>query len=194
MHRVVWNSTPLGSSGHQYSSRFEPHLISMSPVKFWGFLANGTVKYHLLPASRKDKRKTTHMTIKSYCALVRSKFGGWRQQLLRTRRCAIIQDHERCLWNAESLASLRKAGCDVVQSFPKASPDLNPIENIWKMVRDELDRTSPRELESRVAFVKRLNATVRRLNASRKHQIKALCNMRKRCEDVLKLKGCRTKW
>ena len=164
------------------------------PVKIWGFLANGTLKYHLLPASRKDKRKTTNMNIKSFCSLVRSKFGKWRQQLLRTRRCAIIQDHERCLWNAASIASLRKAGCDVIQSFPKASPDLNPIENVWKQLREELERTSPPELEGRAAFVKRLSTTVRRLNAKHKHQMKALCNMRKRCEDVLKLKGCRTKW
>ena len=52
------------------------------------------------------------------------------------------------------------AGCLVVKSHPKYSPDLNAIEGWWRVLRERLEQAAPEELESREAFIARLRRTV----------------------------------
>ena len=63
----------------------------------------------------------------------------------------VVQDHERCLWQDRNLTALALAGCPVVVSFPKSSPDLNAIEGWWRALRERLEMSAPEEIEARDA-------------------------------------------
>ena len=95
------------------------------PVKICGFLVNGHLKYWALPKDPKDAKKTTHMNTHRYGDLVQAKFVDWRRECFGDNgHCHSIQDHERCLWSVGNLAKLKKAGCPVVEDYPKCSPTL----------------------------------------------------------------------
>ena len=151
----------------------------------------------MLPADpKRPGRKTTHMNGWRYLGLVESKFQEWRRACFgQDVPCALVQDHEKCLWQADNLAAMREAGCTVIQEFPKSSPDLNAIEGAWHLLRQRLEQTEPDEIEGRAEFLARLRRNVRWLN---EHQAEALqemcCNQKKRAADVLQLNGAKTKW
>ena len=79
----------------------------------------------------------------------------------------LVQDHERCLWQARNLDALRGAGCAVAEDHPKYSPDLNAIEGWWRVLHKRLELTDPIEFEGRAAFLVRLQRTVLWLNSHR---------------------------
>jgi hypothetical protein len=89
----------------------------------------------------------------------------------------------------------KAAGFDLIENFPKASPDLNAIEGWWHRLKDIIVAEAPSEIEGRSAFLRRLRRTVNRLNRDAREDGRRLCtNQKKRACDVLKLKGARTKW
>ena len=165
------------------------------PVKIWGMFANGKLFYHVLP---KDKaRKTTNMNTKRYGHLVRTKFPYWRRAAFRSKtvRPHLVQDHERCLWKTENKAALKKAGFHLLENYPKCSPDLNAIEGWWRRLRARLNATAPETCESRSGFVKRLRRTVDWLNKNCGPEALALCrNQKVRADEVLQLRGAKSKW
>ena len=109
--------------------------------------------------------------------------------------CALVQDHEKCLWQANILAAMREAGRTVVQDFPKSSPDLNAIEGAGHLLRQRLEQTGPDEVEGRAEFLARLRRTVRWLNERQAEaRLEMRCNQKKRAADVLKMIGAKTKW
>lgn len=74
-------------------------------------------------------------------------------------------------------------------------PDLNAIEQVWHRLRQLLDATAPRGLESRAAFIVRLRSVARSLNTTHKGDLDIMCsNMAERCAAVLLLEGARTHW
>ena len=93
--------------------------------------------------------------------IITHRFPGWlRQALGPSRRAFLAQDHERCLWTAEPRAALRQIGVDLLEKFPKCSPDFNAIEGCWRELRARLAATEPRRFENRRQFVARLRAAV----------------------------------
>ena len=107
-----------------------------------------------------------------------------------------IRDHAT-LFKITSLAALKHAGCPVVSDFPKTSPDLNAIENAWKLVRKRLQETDPVGMESREAFIARLRRCVSWINEHKSDELLNLCTNRKgRASDVLNAVPCgsKTKW
>ena len=128
--------------------------------------------------------------------LIGAKFAEWRRQCLPDDLPVhLVQDHERCLWQDRNIAALRKAGCPVVSQFPKHSPDLNAIENQWRVLRERLNATAPAEIESRADFLSRLRRTVNWLNENRHEEALRMCqNQKERARDVHKLLGAKTKW
>ena len=124
--RYVWRMSS-GKDG-LFEDNVGPSLYAKGqglPVKIWGFLANGHLKYWALPKDPKDAKKTTHMNTHRYGDLVQAKFVDWRRECFGDNgHCHLIQDHERCLWNVGNLANLKKAGCPVVEDYPKCSPTL----------------------------------------------------------------------
>ena len=106
-------------------------------------------------------------------------------------------DHERCIRQAASIASLRAAGLDTIHRFPKASPDLNAIEGVWALLRARLDVTAPVGAETRAAFIARLRGAVLHLNITRQSELLYMCrNLKERARDVLAATpvGARTRW
>ena len=127
-----------------------------------------------------------------------SKFQEWELRSARFGQdapCALVQDHEKCLWQANILAAMREAGRTVVQDFPKSSPDLNAIEGAGHLLRQRLEQTEPDEVEGRAEFLARLRGTVRWLNEDQAEALQEMrWNQRKRAADVLELNGAKTEW
>ena len=129
---------------------------------------------------------------------VESKFQEWELRSARFGQdapCALVQDHEKCLWQANILAAMREAGRTVVQDFPKSSPDLNAIEGAGHLLRQRLEQTEHDEVEGRAEFLARLRRTVRWLNEDQAEALQEMrCNQKKRAADVLELNGAKTEW
>jgi hypothetical protein len=131
-----------------------------------------------------------------YEKLIGAKFAEWREQCFPDGLpVQFVQDHEHCLRQDRSIAALSKAGCPVVQTFPKHSPDLNAIEGQWRQLRERLDETAPVEIETRPGFLCRLRRDVNWLNEHRREHALQMCtNQKERDKDMEDLLGAKTKW
>ena len=81
--------------------------------------------------------------------------------------------------------------------YPRCSQDLNPIETAWREIRARLGETEPTHVESRAAFIRRLNRAVKWVNKRRATKLRELCvDQKERAVDVLAAKppGGRTRW
>ena len=91
-------------------------------------------------------------------------------------------------------SSLR-SDASTVPEYLVASQDLNPLENVWGILKGRLDETMPEDLENREAFIKRLRVAVAWVNGQCKDQLAYLeGSMQQRCQEALKKKGGRTSW
>ena len=136
------------------------------------------------------------MTAARYQKLVAGDFAAWRQACFGDdARVFLVQDHEKCLWTPKSLAALKAAGFDVLENFPKSSPDLNAIEGWWHRLRDRLEHTAPTAMETRGAFLARLRRTVHWMNEHWHEDALALAtNQKDRAARVRDLQGARCEW
>ena len=150
----------------------------------------------MLPVSPEDSGKTLHMNVDRFVKLVQTRFAQWRKACFSDdRRVFLVQDHAGCLWKERGLKALREAGCDVVNDFPKISPDLNAIEGWWKVLRGRFQATEPTDFEDRPSFLLRLRRAVTWLNDNRADYGFELCtNQKKRAQEMLDLSGARCKW
>jgi hypothetical protein len=195
--KCVWKMS-TGKDG-LWEENIGPSLYAKAqgyPVKIWGFLANGRLEYWVLPRDyAAGKYKTTNMNGERYRSLVKSKFAGWRQSCFGdSRPCHLVQDHEKCLWQDGSLERIRFAGCPALPNYPKCSADLNPIENVWGMLKQRLDSAAPAACESRADFLARLRRAVSSLNDNESEKLLHLCtNQKERAHAVLP-DGGRSKW
>ena len=93
------------------------------------------------------------------------------------------------------MRALRQAGCEVMGDYPKSSPDLNAIEEVWNMMRQRLESTEPADSEDCPPFLARLRRCVNWLNEKQGGALLTACtNQKDRARDVIKLKGAKTKW
>lgn len=195
--RHVWRMASGGDG--LFDDNISPSIYAKAqglPVKIWGFLANGQLKYYVLPTDPERASTTTHMNGDRYQKLIQSRFAKWRQECFADDHPVwLIQDHERCLWQERNIQQLKKEGCKVVKAFPKHSPDLNAIEGRWHTIRQKLLDTEPQEPETRAAFLVRLNRTVNWLNQNDREEALHICtNQKIRAQEVLALKGAKTRW
>lgn len=154
-------------------------------VRIWGLLAEGVLNVYVLGAEEVMDRWL-------YAELIEDYFPRWLKNC-----CYLVQDFERCLHSEEPMASLKDIGVELVEGYPKCSQDFNAIENAWKILRDRLNETLPRGLETRDRFVVRLLAAVAWVNKHKKAELEYLSrNQKERADDCLQAnpKGSRTKW
>ena len=192
----VWKMSS-GKDG-LFSDTVGPSLYSRgqgTPVKVWGFLALGHLCYHVLPAD--DSGGTVHMNGWRYRAMVARYGTAWIRRCFKRmpRRVTLIQDYERCLWQRDSLSTLAQHHLFPLKKFPKCSPDLNAIEQVWHLLRQMLDASAPEIIESRSEFLIRFRKAVRALNTKCRAQLLAMCSdQQDRAREVLRLHGARTAW
>jgi len=80
-----------------------------------------------------------------------------------------------------------------MMKIPPTSPDLNPIENVWKTLNDRVSETMPPGFESVPHFKKRVRAAVRWVNKNKVEQMKnCVTSMPRRIQALLALKGAMT--
>ena len=147
------------------------------PVKLWGFLANGKLCYHILPAAD-EAGETTHMNGIVFRSMMERWAERWTRACWPSRKPRVVRmvmDYEKCLRSPDSLQCLRENGITVVTQHPKSSPDLNAIENVWFHFRARLDETAPARTETRENFILRLRAAVRHLNTAKRSVLVELC-------------------
>ena len=176
-----------------FSDTVGPSLYSKAqgaPVKVRGLLARGRLCVHVLPAGE-------HMNGPRYRKMM-TRFA--RQWIRKCYHClphsvSLVQDYERCLWQRDSLATLQKHHLCALTRFPKSSPDLNAIEEVWNLLRAKLDASAPADMETRAAFLIRLRQAVTSMNTAQHAELVLMCsNQKQRARDVLRLRGARTKW
>ena len=156
-----------------------------SVVRMWGLLCRGNLRVRILAHGETMNRFV-------YARIIKNDFARW---LRRAHRPIIVQDYERSLRCREPLEAFKDVGITVSHMHPKHSPDLNAIENVWKLLRERLDETLPANVEGRAAFVARLRSAVCWLNRNRRRAMLQLAgNMKVRARDVQDNSGFRTKW
>ena len=154
-------------------------------VRIWGLLANGLLKVWILP-------KGQVMNSEIYCELVEDD-DGFEEWLGSCSR--LVCDFERALRTADARDSLKRVGLEILEQHAKCSQDLNPIENIWRLLRERLYETLPKKLETREHFEARVHSAVRWLNYHKQEEMWYLStNLKERADDVIYLEGGRTGW
>ena len=107
------------------------------------------------------------MNAERYANVVTKQYPKWWTQARGPRnksKMVILQDNERCLWSKTPRAAMRRLGMNVAAKFPPYSPDLNPVENCWRVLRQMLDESVPPEKETRRDHVRRIHRAVRRMH------------------------------
>jgi len=153
------------------------------PVRVWGMLSEGTLKIEVLAEG-------DVMNKELYSDLVDNKFPEWLGV------CDyLVQDFEACLRSDEAMEAFDRVGVKLVPGYPRCSQDFNAIENAWALLRQRLDETMPKAMETRDDFVGRLRQAVVFLNRYRKKRLEELSrNQKERCQDCEELEGARTSW
>ena len=106
--------------------------------------------------------------------------------------CAIL--NEPCAQLTPGILS-KRVGLEILEQHAKCSQDLNPIENIWRLLRERLYETLPKKLETRGDFEARVRSAVRWLNYHKQEEMWYLStNPKERADDVIYLEGGRTGW
>ena len=151
------------------------------PVRIWGVLAAGRLSITILPPGQAMNRWWYAWIIKHY-------FPRWLGPCH-----SLIQDYERCLRCEEPLAAMKEIGLALIEDYPRCSQDLNAIENAWQLLKDRLNCTLPRGLESREEFIKRLKNAVAWVNTNQRDALQKQCtNQKERAAEVLLRSGGRT--
>jgi transposase len=73
--------------------------------------------------------------------------------------------------------------------WPANSPDLNPIENVWRLLKQRVSKRSPRTLAELRQIVEKEWMALDLSDVAR-----YVGNMHERCQAVIDAKGGHTKW
>jgi len=155
------------------------------PVRVWGMLACGVVHIEIL-----DEGEAMNTTL--YVELIEDKFEEWMGNCEQ-----LVCDYEGCLRSDAAVHALEKINLPLVEDYPVSSQDFNAMENVWAILKQRLDETVPKALESREDFVKRLKSAVQWANRARADQLWRLCtDQKERADECLKMNppGGRTKF
>jgi len=150
-------------------------------VNVWGcFSASGQGYIHIF---------SDNLDGKLCSKIVRDNVPASAQELLPADKAHyFLMDNAPTHKNAGVRETLHNAGI-ITLDFPPYSPDLNPIENLWKIVSDEVEQhqcETVEKLQDVIAAVwEKLDPEMLR---------KLARSMRKRCKAVIKANGWHTKY
>ena len=167
--------------GMRYNTRFTtPTTKRCASVMVWGcFAAKGRGGLYFLP-------KCTTMNAAKYRALLQWKLPDW---MTRLEYSHFQHDNAPCHTAKTVTAWLTAEGISVLR-FPPNSPDLNPIENLWNLIKNQvagLNSSSMKGLQEAIMQVwcTKISADLCRTLTE---------SMPKRIDMVLKAKGKHCKY
>ncbi len=110
------------------------------------------------------------------------------QHMLPSRRCVFQQDNAKPHTAAITAAWLRSRRVRVL-NWPACSPDLSPIENIWRIIKRKIRQRRPRTLQQLETYIRQEWDQI----PTPKLQ-KLITSMPRRLQTVLKRRGDATPW
>lgn len=106
----------------------------------------------------------------------------WQQQSI------VMQDNASIHKAKETKALFAQLGIRLMD-WPANSPDLNPIENVWCILKDRVGRHFPTTREDVIAAIQLEWSRLTSSDVSRVCQ-----SMRQRCQAVIDAQGGHTRW
>lgn len=122
----------------RYDSRYvSPTVRSSKSIMIWASISSkGRCGIWIMPSG-------TTMRGSSYRDMLEEKLRPW----LTLRNCDIFQhDGAPCHRSTTVRAWLQENGIQVLEPWPGSSPDLNPIENCWVVLKREIRKRKPASL------------------------------------------------
>ena len=95
-----------------------------------------------------------------------------------------VQDGVPC-HRSKIVAQFLKSKKIKILDWPENSPDLNPIDNLWTVLKDKVSEKQPTNTKELEEAIK----AVRELELSAEYRRSLVESMRKRLEAVIKAKG-----
>ena len=155
------------------------------PIKVWGMLSLGRMFVYVL-----EQGENANQDI--YSEIIEEHFDEWLQGCTK-----LVCDFERCLRMTTSIEELDRIGVKLIPGYPRCSQDFNAMENAWDIIKQRLDETIPKKMETRDQFLIRYMDAVRWVNQTQKERLWHLCtNQKERAMECLANEppGARTRW
>ena len=125
--------------GQRYEDRYCVPSVKHSPsIMIWGSIsASGRGGISFIPP------KTT-VNAERYLHILQNKLPTW----MNIRNCSIFQHEGAPAHNAKSAKTwlnqwLSDSNCRLLDKWPGSSPDLNVIENCWRMMKEKVASLKP---------------------------------------------------
>jgi hypothetical protein len=112
----------------------------------------------------------------------------YSHESLFNQKPLVVQDNAPIHKAGLTMAIFEQSGIDLIP-WPANSPDLNPIENIWAILKRRVSKHFP---TTREAVIQAIQIEWSRLTAS--DCARACQSMRARCQAVIEAEGGHTKW
>lgn len=132
--------------GKRYDPRYViPTVKHSASVMIWGsFSISGRGNLWFLPAN-------TTMTASNYLELLKDRL----QTMMEVRQATIFMHDGAPCHQAKTVKNwLATQNIEVLGPWPGNSPDLNPIENLWTLVKDKVAAHQPGSYNDLIAAVK----------------------------------------
>ena len=169
-------------SGERFVSRYTVPKVKQSPtVMVWGCIAaSGRGGLWIMPVNTTIKATT-------YAEILAEKLPVWMPR----RNCDILQQDNAPVHTAKCVQTwIRREGFQLLEGWPGSSPDLNPIENCWVVLKKKIAKLNPSSYHDLVEKIKLTWAT----EISKDYCKTLVESMPSRIQAVLKAKGGHTKY
>lgn len=160
-----------------------PTVKHPDTVHVWGcFSSRGIGTLTILP-------KNTAMNAKWYLNVLKDHLLPTIQEQSLGTNCFFQHDGAPCHTARMITKFLNDKNIEILKPWPGNSPDLNPIENLWAIIKRAVDKQKPSNCEQLKELI-----TQEWNNISAETIENLLKSMPKRIETVLKKKGCHSKY